>query len=150
MNQEKTISELAKELGVSRQAIYKRVNQLPSTLTPKKVDKVYKLNADAVEFITKSVNQPDNQNDNENDNQVVKEVDRLTEQNKELKAEKEQLHKHLIAKDEQLAGMQKLLDQQQQLLLKEQQKNQLFLEEAKTESESENKGFFNRLFNRKS
>lgn len=146
MNQEKTISELAKELGVSRQAIYKRVNQLPSMLTPKKVDRVYKLNADAVAFIMKSVNQPDNQNDNISDNQV----DRLTEQNKELKAEKEQLHKHLIAKDEQLAGMQKLLDQQQQLLLKEQQKNQLFLEEAKTEAESENKGFFSRLFNRKS
>ncbi|MEN2667882.1 DUF536 domain-containing protein [Listeria aquatica] len=67
-----------------------------------------------------------------------------------LEKQLDEANLQLKEKDKQLAGMQKLLDQQQQLLLKEQQKNQLFLEEAKTESESENKGFFSRLFNRKS
>lgn len=144
--EEKTITELAKELGVSRQAIYKRVNQLPTTLSPKKIDGVYKLNVDAIRFIKKSVNQIDNKSDN----LVVKEVDRLSQQIQDLKDDKIQLNEQLKVKDKQLETMQKLVDQQQQLLLKEQQKNQLFLEEVKSESESENKGFFSRLFNKKS
>ncbi|WP_088816542.1 MULTISPECIES: hypothetical protein [Listeria] len=142
--EEKTITELAKEIGISRQAMYKRVNQLPTTLSPKKVDGVYKLNVDAIRFIKNSVNQIDN----ENDNLVVKEIDRLSQQIEDLKEDKTQLNEQLKTKDKQLETMQKLVDQQQQLLLKEQQKTQLFLEEAKMESESGNKNFFKRLFHK--
>ncbi|EUJ42577.1 HTH domain-containing protein [Listeria fleischmannii] len=125
--EEKTITELAKELGVSRQAIYKRVNQLPTTLSPKKVDGVYKLNVDAIRFIKNSVNQIDN----ESDNQVDTEVDRLSQQIQDLKEDKIQLNEQLKTKDKQLETMQKLVDQQQQLLLKEQQKKSIILRRSK-------------------
>lgn len=38
-----TVRELAEELGVSKQAIHKKINQLPSELTPKKLEGAYQL-----------------------------------------------------------------------------------------------------------
>ena len=156
-----SVKELSEELGISRQAIHKRIEQLPARFQPKKVDGVYELTAeiaDAIRVFKKSsttVNQP-----------AVDEVDALKMQINELKEDKKRLYG-------QLDQFQILLDQQQQLTLQSnQQIQQLQLSvtkqsedntsqkdsyvpnaasEEKTEIETPEikKGFFSRLFNKK-
>ena len=115
-----SVRELAKELGISKQAIHKRMEQLPPEFQPEKVDGVYELTpriADAIRDSKKqatTVNQPQ-----------VDEVDVLNRQISDLKEDKKQLYR-------QLDQYQKLLDQQQQLTLQSnQQIHQLQL--ARTE-----------------
>ena len=153
----KTISvkDLSEELGISKQAIHKRMEQLPSQFQPEMVDGVYELTpkiADAIRLSKKEstiVNQP-----------VVDHIDALERQIKELKEEKKRLYS-------QLDQFQTLLDQQQQLTLQSnQQIHQLQLEATKQTEEQPNqttpapvqaektepnplpvkKGFFSRLF----
>ena len=156
-----SVKELSEELGISRQAIHKRIEQLPARFQPKKVDGVYELTAeiaDAIRVFKKSsttVNQP-----------AVDEVDALKMQINELKEDKKRLYG-------QLDQFQVLLDQQQQLTLQSnQQIQQLQLSitkqsedntsqkdsyvpnaasEEQTESETPEikKGFFSRLFSKK-
>ena len=156
-----SVKELSEELGISRQAIHKRIEQLPARFQPKKVDGVYEMTAeiaDAIRVFKKSsttVNQP-----------AVDEVDALKIQINELKEDKKRLYG-------QLDQFQILLDQQQQLTLQSnQQIQQLQLSvtkksedntsqkdsyvpnaasEEKTERETPEikKGFFSRLFNKK-
>ena len=156
-----SVKELSEELGISRQAIHKRIEQLPARFQPKKVDGVYELTAeiaDAIRVFKKSsttVNQP-----------AIDEVDALKMQINELKEDKKRLYG-------QLDQFQILLDQQQQLTLQSnQQIQQLQLSvtkqsedntsqkdsyvpnaasEEQTESETPEikKGFFSRLFSKK-
>ena len=62
-----TVRELAEELGISKQAVHKKINQLPTELTPKKVDGAYQLTHEIASFIRDSGkipatgNQPVNQ-----------------------------------------------------------------------------------------
>ena len=118
----KTISvrELSEELGISKQAIHKRMEQLPSQFQPELVDGVYELTpriADAIRLSKKGaidVNQP-----------KVTRVDALEVQISELKEEKKRLYS-------QLEQFKKILDQQQQLTLQSnQQIRQLQLEATK-------------------
>lgn len=133
----KSVSEVAKELNISRQAVHQKLKQLPSNLTPKKVNGAYQLTPDIVDFIsgntssTNSVNQVDNQ-------PIDKEVDGIIEVLTELKRQNEKLHqqlevkdKQIEAKDKQLADQKELLsdltrlvDQQQQLTLRTDNKNE--------------------------
>lgn len=156
-----SVKELSEELGISRQAIHKRIEQLPARFQPKKVDGVYELTAeiaDAIRVFKKSsttVNQP-----------AVDEVDALKMQINELKEDKKRLYG-------QLDQFQVLLDQQQQLTLQSNQQIQqlqLYItkqsedntsqkdsyvpnaaSEEQTESETPEikKGFFSRLFSKK-
>lgn len=150
-----SVRELSEELGISKQAIHKRMEQLPSQFQPKLVDGVYELTpkiADAIRLSKKKstvVNQP-----------KVAHVDALKMEISELKEEKERLYS-------QLEQFQKLLDQQQQLTLQSnQQVHQLQLEatkhteeqlnqtmrtsvqaeKTKSDSLSVKKNFFSRLF----
>ena len=155
-----SVKELSEELGISRQAIHKRIEQLPARFQPKKVDGVYELTAeiaDAIRVFKKSsttVNQP-----------AIDEVDALKMQINELKEDKKRLYG-------QLDQFQILLDQQQKLTLQSnQQIQQLQLSitnqseentdqkdlntpnvatEDKTETEPPQvkKGLFSRLFNK--
>ena len=47
--------ELAEELRVSNQAIHKKINQLPSELTPKKLEGAYQLTEEIADSIRASV-----------------------------------------------------------------------------------------------
>ena len=49
-----TVRELAEELGVSKQAIHKKINQLPSELTPKKLEGAYQLTEEIADSIRAS------------------------------------------------------------------------------------------------
>ena len=156
-----SVKELSEELGISRQAIHKRIEQLPARFQPKKVDGVYELTAeiaDAIRVFKKSsttVNQP-----------AIDEVDALKMQINELKEDKKRLYG-------QLDQFQILLDQQQQLTLQSNQQIQQlqlsvtkqsedntsqkdsYVPNAASEEQTEReipeikKGFFSRLFNNK-
>ena len=156
-----SVKELSEELGISRQAIHKRIEQLPARFQPKKVDGVYELTAeiaDAIRVFKKSsttVNQP-----------AVDTVDALKMQINELKEDKKRLYG-------QLDQFQILLDQQQQLTLQSNQQIQQlqlsvtkqsedntsqkdsYVPNAASEEQTERetpeikKGFFSHLFNKK-
>ena len=108
-----SVRELAKELGISKQAIHKRMEQLPPEFQPEMVDGVYELTstiADAIRVSKKqatTVNQPE-----------VDDIDALNRQISDLKEDKKQLYR-------QLNQYQKLLDQQQQLTLQANQQIQI-------------------------
>ena len=124
-----TVRELAEELGVSKQAIHKKINQLPSELTPKKLEGAYQLTEEIADSIRASVknattvNQPVNQ-------PVDGEVGALKMMIKELKEEKAKLYDQLERKDEQLSQLQKLVDQQQLQLQVVQEKENEVVESA--------------------
>ena len=163
-----SVKELSEELGISRQAVYKRINQLPKSSQPKKIDGVYKLTAPIIDLIR---NFEDVSTDmTTDDNQIV--VMMETRIN-ELKEVQKKLYEQLDQKDKQLHQFQTLLDQQQRLTLQtNKQIEQLQLESTtnteentsqknnvvsssateekkNTEISEVKKGFFSRLFNKK-
>lgn len=132
-----TVRELAEELGVSNQAIHKKINQLPSELTPKKLEGDYQLTEEIADSIRASVknattvNQPVNQ-------PVDGEVGALKMMIKELKEEKAKLYDQLERKDEQLSQLQKLVNQQQQLTLQANHHNERLQLQLQVVQEKEN------------
>lgn len=132
-----TVRELAEELGVSKQAIHKKINQLPSELTPKKLEGDYQLTEEIADSIRASVknattvNQPVNQ-------PVDGEVGALKMMIKELKEEKDKLYDQLERKDEQLSQLQKLVNQQQQLTLQANHHNERLQLQLQVVQEKEN------------
>lgn len=159
-----SVKELSEELGISRQAIHKRIEQLPARFQPKKVDGVYELTAETADAIREfkkastTVNQPSVDE--------VDTVDALKMQINELKEDKKRLYG-------QLDQFQILLDQQQQLTLQSNQQIQQlqlsvtkqtedntsqkysYVPNAASEEQTERetpeikKGIFSRLFNKK-
>ena len=138
---EKTVSELAEILGVSRQAINNRVKALPPEDTEKNekgVTVVTRSGLIKLEEIYKK---------------TIFEDEPVSEEVKQLKAKDNQLAKkdeQLRVKDVQIAEKDKQLDQQQQLTAKAMSEREtllLELDEAKEKvQKQENKGFFARLF----
>ena len=132
-----TVRELAEGLGVSKQAIHKKINQLPSELTPKKLEGDYQLTEEIADSIRASVknattvNQPVNQ-------PVDGEVGALKMMIKELKEEKAKLYDQLERKDEQLSQLQKLVNQQQQLTLQANHHNERLQLQLQVVQEKEN------------
>ncbi|HBT59453.1 MAG TPA: hypothetical protein DEA45_01360 [Acholeplasmataceae bacterium] len=142
----KSVSEVAKELNISRQAVHQKIKQLPSNLTPNKVNGAYQLTPAIVDFIRN--NTSSTINDNQFGNQTIdKQVDGLKEVLKEIKRENEKLYQQLETKDKQLAErdellkeLKRLIDQQQQLTLQANNRNEkleIELESLKDEKEKE-------------
>jgi len=162
---QKTIKELADELGVSKQAIQKRINNLPTNQQPTKVGGKYLLDENATDLI-RSYYDPNKEEYKENANAKQQVVDNvLLEVVDSLKADKIELFDAMKAKDIQIEKLQKLLDQQQVLTLQANKKiAELELtvneeeekkgeketpEEVKQETnEGKPKSFFSRLFGR--
>lgn len=127
---DKTIKEFAEELGVSKQAIRKHFDKLPTKLTPKLIGGKYVISTKAQEFIKNSINQI-----KEVDNEVDSLVDSVLIA--ELKEKNNQID-HLQGIIE---TQQKLLDQQQQLTLQANQQIEKLQEQLQltyTEESSEN------------
>ncbi|EGP5130082.1 HTH domain-containing protein [Enterococcus faecium] len=127
---DKTIKELAEELGVSKQAIRKYFDKLPTKLTPKLIGGKYVISAKAQEFIRNNINQT-----NEVDTEVDSSVDNILV--KELKEKNKQIE-HL---QNVIETQQKLLDQQQQLTLQANQQIEKLQEQLQltyTEESPEN------------
>ncbi len=162
-----SIKELSEELGISRQAVYKRINQLPKSSQPKKIDGVYKLTPTIIDLIRNIEEVSTEETTNDNHMVVIMET-RINE----LKEVQKKLYEQLDQKDKQLDRFQTLLDQQQRLTLQtNKQIEQLQLEstkdiEANTSQNDQyvsnsaieekidihtsqvKKGFFSRLFNK--
>lgn len=116
----KTIKEIADELGVSKTAIRNKMTdefrkKWVKTLTANGVQTLV-ITEEGVNTL-KSIFRGGNHTANFTENQFAP--------NEDLKAE-------LKAKNEQIESLQKLLDQSQQLLLSEQKKSQLLIENHKT------------------
>lgn len=163
-----SVRDLSEELGISRQAVYKRISQLPKSSQPKKIDGVYKLTAPIIDLIRNF--EDVSTEETTYDNQVV--VIMETRIN-DLKEVQKKLYEQLDQKDKQLHQFQTLLDQQQRLTLQtNKQIEQLQLESTKNAADNTNqkdqyisnaateekknteiskvkKGFFSRLFNKK-
>ncbi|MEB7868987.1 DUF536 domain-containing protein [Enterococcus faecium] len=124
---DKTIKELAEELGISKQAIRKHFDKLPTKLTPKLIDGKYVISTKAQEFIRNSINQT-----NEVDAEVDSSVDSVLV--KELKEKNKQIE-HL---QNIIETQQKLLDQQQQLTLQANQQIEKLQEQLQLAYTEEN------------
>ena len=117
----KTVKELAIDLGVSKSRVQQVIDKLPITKKPKLVNRKYTLNDENIKDISAFIR---NQK-KESGNLVIDElslsyrqlVDNLQEQNRN--------------KDLQIEQLQKLLENQQILLLNEQKEKQLLLESMK-------------------
>ena len=172
MSIEKTVSEIAEILGVSRQAVNNRVKQLPEEdleKNAKGVTVVKRSGLIKLEEIYKKTIFDDEPIDEETKQRELLEI-LVDEKNSEIA----RLYAQLKAKDEQLSNMDDQLrvkdvqiaekDQQQQLTLtamKDKEELKLELDEAKVEvdeakaqveeiqtkqEEASKKGFFGRLF----
>ena len=173
MSIEKTVSEIAEILGVSRQAVNNRVKQLPEEdleKNAKGVTVVKRSGLIKLEEIYKKTIFDDEPIDEETKQRELLEI-LVDEKNSEIA----RLYAQLKAKDEQLSNMDdqlrvkdvqkdKQIDQQQQLTLtamKDKEELKLELDEAKVEvdeakaqveeiqtkqEEASKKGFFGRLF----
>lgn len=113
---------------------YKRINQLPKSSQPKKIDGVYKLTSSIIDLIR---NFEDVSTDmTTDDNQIV--VMMETRIN-ELKEVQKKLYERLDQKDKQLHQFQTLLDQQQRLTLQtNKQLEQLQIESTKNKEDNSN------------
>jgi len=113
----KTIKELADELGVSKQAIQKRINNLPTKQQPTKVGGKFVLD-ETVSDLIRSYYTENEEKHYLNDNYGTNVVDNLlSDVVDSLKADKVELFGAMKAKDIQIEKLQKLLDQQQVLTL---------------------------------
>ena len=122
----KTVKELAIELGVSKSRILQVIKNLPITKQPKIIDRKYLLNDDDVINISNFVKGMRNKKNDVGSDDLSpsyrKLIDNLQEQNK--------------TKDLQIEQLQKLLENQQILLLNEQKEKQVLLERTSLERKS--------------
>ena len=146
---EKTIKELAEELGVSKTAINKKVSNENRKLWFSKIGNKFVINETGQKAIKSMFF-----NENENSNQQLVGEKTKTENHKNanqvpelevlslLEQQLNQKDMQLQEKDEQIKQMQKLLDQQQQLTLQANQQIEKLQEQLQltyTEESSENK-----------
>ena len=122
----KTVKELAIELGVSKSRILQVIKKLPITKQPKIIDRKYLLNDEDVINISNFVKGMRNKKKDVVSDGLSpsyrKLIDNLQEQNK--------------TKDLQIEQLQKLLENQQILLLNEQKEKQVLLERTSLERKS--------------
>lgn len=129
-----SVSEFAKQIGMSRQGVYKKIkndNRLSTCV--KEVDNQIFIDIEAFRKIY--VNQTDNQVDMDC-KQIDNQVDRKNELIEILKKELEEKNRQLEEKDNQIRMFQKLLDQEQQLRLINNTETKL-IEESSEETETQ-------------
>ena len=146
---DKTIKDLAEELGVSKTAINKKVSDENRKLWFSKTGNKFMINESGQKAIKSMFF-----NENENSNQQLVSEKTKTENHKNanqvpelevlslLEQQLNQKDMQLQEKDEQIKQMQKLLDQQQQLTLQANQQIEKLQEQLQltyTEESSENK-----------
>lgn len=153
----KTIKQIADELGVSKQAVFKKIDNLGCRQQLTKIDNQFtvdeKLENTIKKAFSEKVNTFKNVNQSSTDNQKL--TDYLTDTLKVLQQQNELLSRQLEEKDKQISNLQKLIDQSQQLQAIAENKIKL-LEQKETPPEPVNgsssieskKGFFARLFGR--
>ncbi|EHI74340.1 putative DNA-binding protein [Streptococcus criceti] len=166
---EKTVSELAEILGVSRQAVNNRVKSLPEEFVGKNEKGVTVVNRDGLikleEIYKKTIFEDEPVSEETKQRELMEilvdeknaEIERLYNQLKAKDIQLSSMNEQLNIKDVQIAEKDKQLDQQQQLTLTAMQDSEnlkLELDEARTQVEeiqiqqarAQKKGFFARVF----
>jgi len=147
MTNEKTIKQLADELGVSKQAIRKHIDKLPPTLLVTKKGNTIFLSTEIVNYIQGKVKKKDTVSEKKVTSNVDSNFKSLTGNKEEVFSNlgNDFLEKQLLAKDKQLEekdnqikALHKLLDQQQILTLQANKKIEE-LELKSNEGESQKK-----------
>ncbi len=137
----KTIKQIADEMGVSKQAVFKKIDNLGLRQQLSKVNNQWLIDNNAEKMIKETFSKAGKTTTDSSTNAST--IDRLIDT---LKVE-------LKAKNEQIATLQRLLDQEQQLRMVTEQK--LLLLEEKQEEEEQNQQpeeketFWSRLWNKK-
>lgn len=153
----KTIKQIADELGVSKTAVRKKIENLGLQSNLRKNGNQFVIEKEQESLIKSAFSKNETQTKNENhvcENRLL--LDLVSTLQKELDAKDEQLRKkdiQLAEKDKQIETAQKLADQAQQLQAMAENKIKL-LEQKQTPPEPANgstsieskKGFFARLF----
>lgn len=131
-----SISEFARRAGVSRQSVYKRIdNDLSGFCKVDKGKKVINTKGLGMFVVNQPVNQPVNQTVNQVDSQNTA-IDALKKALELMENQNETLKTELAAKDRQIDQLQKLIDQEQQLHAATAQRL-LLLEQPKDPSDPE-------------
>ena len=134
MKQSKSVKQLSQELGISRQALLKRISKLPTNRQPTKDNRgAYQITAEIESLLVAPTTETNNQTDNK----------QPTSDN--LDTMIEMLKEELASKNEQIRTLSKLVDQQQQLSLISNKKIELLeieLKEKEMNQELEKKSFF--------
>ncbi len=112
----KSVSEVAKELNISRQAVHQKIKQLPSHLTPTKVNGAYQLTPVIVDLIRNNTSSTinDKQDDKQQNDKQIDALERLIKQQNETI---DLLKSQLKEKDKQIENLQTTNIYQQQLTL---------------------------------
>ena len=167
---EKTVSELAEILGVSRQAVNNRVKSLPEEFVGKNEKGVTVVNRDGLikleEIYKKTIFEDEPVSEETKQRELMEilvdeknaEIERLYNQLKAKDVQLASMNEQLNIKDVQISEKDKQLDQQQQLTLTAMQDSEnlkLELDEARNQvegiqiqQEKAKKGFFARIFGR--
>ncbi len=135
MKQSKSVTQLSHELGISRQALLKRISKLPTNQQPTKDNRgAYRITADIESLLVEPTTETNNQTDNK----------QPTSDN--LDTVIEMLKEELASKNEQIRTLSKLVDQQQQLSLMNSKKIETLEIELKEKKEvTEKKSIFDFL-----
>lgn len=161
MAKTKTVTELASELGYTRQYIQKIINQLPANKKPKKVGNKYSISLQNESVIRRIIKKSQTKSETQSTTSLHSELSAKNTYIQHLEQENSYLQ-------QQLEHSQQLLDHEQQLHLADQKRiNQLEQPEDKQatkanqhddqttnnndnqQEEQPKKGFFNRLFGSK-
>lgn len=135
----KTIRELSSELGISKTYLTKIIRKLDLQTELEKVGNKFAIPYEVEKAVKLSLN--DNKGMNESENKE-------NELTNSLQSEIQFLHDELAVKNEEIRTLHKLLDQQQQLTLK----NNNQIEQLKIELEENDVrklSFWNRIFHKK-
>lgn len=134
MKQSKSVKQLSHELGISRQALLKRISKLPTNQQPTKDNRgAYRITADIESLLVEPTTKTNNQTDNK----------QPTSDN--LDTVIEMLKEELASKNEQIRTLSKLVDQQQQLSLMNSKKIETLEIELKEQEVTEKKSIFDFL-----
>ncbi len=149
---DKSIREIAEEIGVSKQAVRKEIASLGLQTSLQKKGNQFVIdekqeNLIKTSFKARNKEKFENYNAKQNENQTQTESQSETKQTEALinmlQKELDVLHKQLEEKDKQLENAHKLIDQEQQLRMVSEQKL-LSLEEK--QDQPKERGFFSRIF----
>jgi len=113
----KTIKELADELGVTKQTIQYHYKSLPTKYRQKSDKGIIQLTPESQRFLTNKINKFVDKETTKKHIDYTLEDQLISHLKGELSEVKKEYTEQLHVKDQQLATMQKLLDQQQQLTL---------------------------------
>lgn len=145
-----SLQDVAKDLGVTYQAIYKQKDLLIQKGYIEKIDGVNKLNVQGYNYLiehrsnkekTNTTRSNENQNTSDLNNEYINMLKKRIEQlENDLQANKQYYQNELNQERDRTAYFKNLFEQ------KDKQLNVLLLPGA-TENQNKNKGFFARLFN---